>query len=134
MKIVDIIKEDLRNAKNNKENISKFALESLLEVVSKLRTKKEIRNVIEREIEAKGQKILRISKTKSIKKVETDIYLMNFYNSYLCRYFFNENRRIILTNSEDADHYNNLKYEKGYEVEPKVIIKSKKRNWIKKIL
>ena len=83
---------------------------------------------------AKGQKILRISKTKSIKKVETDIYLMNFYNSYLCRYFFNENRRIILTNSEDADHYNNLKYEKGYEVEPKVIIKSKKRNWIKKIL
>ena len=133
MNIIENIKIDFNNARDNNEKLLKYALGELLNSIGNFSSKKKMFNNIESMIEDRAQKIMRNKRNN----VETDAYLMNIFNLYLEKFFFNKKRQIILiydenTGSNQIDYH----FNKTNEQEPKIIHYKKKRlkiNFIKNL-
>ena len=126
MEIKTILINDLKNAKKNNEKMLKFALEELLIKIGELSDNNSVINRIEQFIEEKGRKVLKYIQKNKIKNQEIDIYSINVYNTYLCRYVFKKNRKILYEYMFDI-FTGTISWNKDFEVEPKVISINKKR-------
>lgn len=124
MEIKNIFIKDLANAKINKDKMLKFVLEELLIRIGNTSDDKKIINIVEHIIDEKGAKVVRLLRKSKIREIEIDVYSINVYNSYLCRYVFKKNRQILY---QHRFAVNTPYWNKEFDIEPKIIKGSKKR-------
>lgn len=124
MEIRENIMSDYNDANKNNYKLLKFALSELLDKTYKVKSNHKIFDIIENMIDERAQKIMRNKRSN----VETDAYLMNIYNLYLTKLFFHKRRELILVYDENEVVGNS--FDRKTEIEPKVIIYRKKRNFL----
>ena len=123
MEMNQFLQQELKEAKSKRYALVAFALEELISNIDETDTEKEIFRTIENSINERGQKVLKYMKRNKINKIENDIFIINLYNNYLCRFHFQKNRQIVYEYTEDSPLEPD--WNRETEIEPKVIRKDK---------
>jgi len=128
MEVREKIIFDYTNAKENNHRLLRFALEDLISLTKTKLNQSELLDAIETLIDKKGKKI--INKAKKRKNIESDVFQMIIFNSYICNFRFDGKHRPILLEyikGQDFGH----DWDRKLQAPPKTILS--KRGFFKNI-